>query len=153
LGQGFYITTIPRVKTHQRTDFSPSFEGWPRPTKPDNLAVQTASHSALEGDKGMRRLAIGLSLVLFLTACDSPILTNKYQLVASSDGNTYRLDKSSGKVWLINGNKIEEVATKNFQLTIGQRYMGADQYFFTYSGKGQFTEVKSFDDEMVQYYK
>jgi hypothetical protein len=101
----------------------------------------------------MMRLAIVLSLALFLTACDSPLSADKYQIVASPDGNTYRLDKSSGKVWLINGDKMEEVLMKDFRLTIGQRYQGADQYFFTYSGKGQFAEVKSFDDEMIKYYK
>jgi hypothetical protein len=80
-------------------------------------------------------------------------VVDKYQIVASPDGNTYRLDKSSGKVCLINGDKMKEVSTEDFRLTIGQRYQGDDGYFFIYSGKGQFTEVKSLNDVLNEGWK
>lgn len=101
----------------------------------------------------MKYLTIVLSLTLFLTACDSLPSRDRYQIVAPSDGNAYRLDKSNGNVWMIKGNTMEEVSTKNLRLTIGQRYTGADGYSFTYSGKGQFTEIKSLDEEMKKFWK
>ena len=101
----------------------------------------------------MRYLTAVLSVVLLLTACNDLPSGNKYQLVASSDGNVYRLDKSNGEVWIIQDNTMEEVSTKSLRLTISQRYTGVDGYSFTYSGKGTFSEVKSFDEEMKKYWK
>lgn len=94
----------------------------------------------------MRHLAIVLLIGLFLTACDNLTSRDKYQIVTSTDGNTYRLDKSSGDVWLIKGDLMEKVHGRDFRLKIGQRYVGEDVYSFTYLGKGQVGEIKTLDD-------
>jgi hypothetical protein len=62
-------------------------------------------------------------------------------MLASADGNSYRLDKSSGKIWLIKGNTMEEVRMKDFRLIIGERYQGADGYSFKYLGTGHVGEI------------
>lgn len=90
----------------------------------------------------MKQLAIVLPLVLCLFACNSLTLGDKYQIVASQNGNVYRLEKTSGKVWLIKGNTMEEVSMQDFKLIVRQRYKGADGYSFVYLGKGRFAEIQ-----------
>lgn len=94
----------------------------------------------------MIKMAIFLFVVLFLTACNNLISQDKYQIASSSDGNVYRVDKSSGDIWLIKGESMEKVQAKDLRLKIGQRYVGEDAYSFTYLGKGQIGEIKTFDD-------
>jgi hypothetical protein len=94
----------------------------------------------------MRHFAIVLLTALFLSACNDLTSHDKYQLVASTDGNAYRLDKSSGEVWLIKGNTMEKLQMKDFRLKVGQRYVGEDLYSFTYLGKGHVDEIKTLDD-------
>lgn len=94
----------------------------------------------------MKRLAIVLFITLFVTACNDPISRDKYQISTSTDGNVYRLDKSSGDMWLIKGESMEKIQVKDFRLKIGQRYIGEDTYSFTYLGKGQIGDIKTLDD-------
>lgn len=94
----------------------------------------------------MRHFVIFISIALILTACNNITSRDKYQIATSTDGNVYRLDKSSGEVWLIRNNTMEKLQTKGFRLKIGQRYVGEDVYSFTYLGKGQVGEIKTLDD-------
>ncbi len=94
----------------------------------------------------MRYFVVFLLTALFLTACDNLTSRDKYQIATSTDGNVYRLDKASGEVWLIKGNTMEKLQTKDFTLKIGYRYVGEDVYSFTYLGKGQIGEIKTLDD-------
>jgi hypothetical protein len=94
----------------------------------------------------MKSLTVVLLVALFLTACNNFISQNKYQITTSTDGNIYRLDKASGEVWLIKGNTMEKLHTKDFRFKIGQRYVGEDGYSFTYLGKGQVGEIKTLKD-------
>jgi hypothetical protein len=88
-------------------------------------------------------LLIALLLIMPLREC---IAQDKYQIVTSSDGHVYRLDKASGEVWLIKGSSMEKVQEKDLRLKIGNRYMGEDLYSFTYLGKGQLGEITTLDD-------
>lgn len=88
---------------------------------------------------------------LFLFSCNNLTIDDKYEIATSADGSAYRMEKSTGKVWLISGNTMEEIQLKHLRLSIGHRYKGADGYSFTYSGKGKFTDIKSFDEEMEKY--
>jgi hypothetical protein len=94
----------------------------------------------------MRHIFLFVFLALLLSGCNNFWASEKYQVLASSDGNTYRLDKSSGEVWLIKGGSMEKVPPKDFRLKIGQRYIAEDIYSFTYLGKGQIGDVKSIGD-------
>jgi hypothetical protein len=94
----------------------------------------------------MRNLAVVLLVIVFVTACNDFISREKYQIATSTDGNVYRLDKSSGEVWLIKENSMEKVQIKDLRLKIGHRYVGEDVYSFTYLGKGQIGDVKTLDD-------
>jgi hypothetical protein len=94
----------------------------------------------------MKILPIVLLVALCLTACNDFIPKDKYQIATSTDGNVYRLDKSSGEVWLIKNNTMEKLQAKDLRLQIGQRYVGEDLYSFTYLGKGQVGEMKTLDD-------
>jgi len=69
-------------------------------------------------------------------------------LASSTDGNVYRLDRLSGEVWLIKNNTMEKLQTRDFRLRLGQRYVGEDDYSFTYLGKGQIGEMKALDDPL-----
>ncbi len=88
-------------------------------------------------------LLIGLSLGIPFSEC---IAQDKYQIATSSDGNVYRMDKTSGEVWLIKAGSMEKVQGRDFRLKIGNRYVGEDLYSFTYLGKGQLGEIKTLDD-------
>lgn len=89
----------------------------------------------------MRSFTLTLLIVLFLSSCNNFTSIDKYQLIASADGNSYRLDKTSGKIWMIKGNTMVEVQMTDLKLTIGERYKGADGYSFKYLGKGQVGEI------------
>ena len=93
----------------------------------------------------MRCFVAFLLIAFCLTACDNLTSRDKYQIATSTDGNVYRLEKASGEVWLIKGNTMEKVQTKDFRLKIGHRYVGEDVYSFTYLGKGQTGEIKTLD--------
>lgn len=90
----------------------------------------------------MKNVLIGLLAILFLCACNITN-TDKYQVVTSTDGAVYRLDKSSGKVWLIRGDKMDKIREYDFLLRIGNRYVCEDFYSFTYLGKGEVGDIKA----------
>jgi hypothetical protein len=94
----------------------------------------------------MSNMALALMVALVLSACNNFTSHDKYQIATSTDGNVYRLDKSSGEVWLIRADSMEKVQGKDFRLKIGHRYVGEDAYSFTYLGKGQLGEIKTLDD-------
>jgi hypothetical protein len=94
----------------------------------------------------MKSLTVILLVALFLPACNNLSSQDTYQIAASTDGSVYRLDKSSGDVWLIKGDLMEKVQGKDFRLKIGHRYIGEDLYSFSYLGKGQIGEIKTLDD-------
>jgi hypothetical protein len=64
----------------------------------------------------MKSITIILS-VLLLYGCSDFRLSEKYQLSASQDGNVYRLDKTSGEVWLIKGNTMQKVLAEPEDIT------------------------------------
>jgi hypothetical protein len=64
----------------------------------------------------MKSLTIILS-VLLLYGCSDFRLSEKYQLTASQDGNVYRLDKTSGEVWLLKGNTMQKVLVEPEDIT------------------------------------
>ena len=99
-----------------------------------------------KGKDAMRYLVIVFLFISFFASCDNFISQDKYQIAASTDGNIYRLDKSSGEIWLIKGNFMEKVRMKYFRLKIGRKYVGEDGYSFTYLGKGQVGAIKTLDD-------
>ena len=94
----------------------------------------------------MRHFIIFISIALLLTACNNLTSRDKYQIVASTDGNVYRLNKASGEILQIRGNTMERLQTKYFRLKIGHRYVGEDVYSFTYLGKGLVGEIKTLSD-------
>ncbi len=63
--------------------------------------------------------------------------------VASTDGSVYRLDKSSGEVWLIRGDKMDKIREYDFLLRVGNRYICEDFYSFVYLGKGEVGDIKA----------
>jgi hypothetical protein len=87
------------------------------------------------------------SIVFFLCSCSDG---GKYQMVTASDGNVYRLDKSSGEIWLVKGNAVQKLPAKDFYLKIGQRYIGEDIYSFAYMGKGIVGDIKTLDNNMIE---
>ena len=94
----------------------------------------------------MSKMVLALIVALVLSACNNFPSHDKYQLATSTDGNVYRLDKSSGEVWLIRTDSMEKVQGKDFRLKISHRYVGEDGYSFTYLGKGQVGEIRTLDD-------
>jgi len=97
-----------------------------------------------------------LCLILFLSACgqvEKTKIVDKYQLISGKDGNVYRLDKSSGEVWIIRESTMERVESKPLRIRTGQRYTGDDDYSFTYVGKGQVGDVKTLGEELGRYWK
>jgi hypothetical protein len=87
-----------------------------------------------------------LIALLLIMPFSRSMAQDKYQIVTSSEGNVYRMDKASGEVWLIKGRSMEKLQEKDFRLKIGNRYIGEDLYSFTYLGKGQVGEIKTLDD-------
>lgn len=73
---------------------------------------------------------------------DRPQDKQKYQLTASSDGKVYRMDNTSGDIWLIDGNDIKKVGAREFILRVGKTYEAEDAYSLTYVGNGQMGGVK-----------
>lgn len=95
----------------------------------------------------MRSLPVLIILFAFgLSASNNSIASESYQMVTSTDGNIYRLDKGSGDLWLIKGTSMEKVMIKDFRVKIGQRYIAEDTYSFKYIGKGQVGDIKSIGD-------
>ena len=100
----------------------------------------------------MRYLALVTFILLIFVGCNTQTAIDKYQIIASPDGNVYRLDKSSGEVWLIKDGTMEEIQAKSFRLKINQHYIAEDLYSFVYLGKGQLGDVKTLDDIMKKKY-
>lgn len=94
----------------------------------------------------MRSSLFFAALALSLGGCNNFGICDKYQLLTSTDGNAYRIDKESGEVWLIKGGSMEKIISKDFRLKIGQRYIADDTYSFIYLGKGSVGDIKSIDD-------
>jgi len=103
-----------------------------------------------------------LLILLILFGCNNPQPANnappvnnttpaeKYQLVASQNGNVYRLDKTSGEVWMIKDSIMQQVGTEQYRLKVNQQYIGEDLYIFTYLGKGQLGKIKTIDDFRIE---
>lgn len=87
----------------------------------------------------MKYIIMILLSAFLLCACSE----GKYQIVTAPDGNKYRLDTSSGEVYVIRGNAVEKLPAKDFYLKIGQRYTGEDMFSFTYLGKGKIGDIKT----------
>lgn len=97
----------------------------------------------------MRHFIIVTIICLVLGTSSYCLAADKFQLVTSPDGNVYRMDSTSGEVWIIKGDSMERVQSKEFRIKIGQQYMGEDLYSFKYMGKGQLGEVKTLDDFFI----
>jgi hypothetical protein len=65
----------------------------------------------------MKSLVVALSLLLF-AGCQNFQLQDRYQLVSSSDGKVYRLDKKSGEIALVTPNGIRIIGAFNDPLGI-----------------------------------
>jgi hypothetical protein len=99
----------------------------------------------MEVVREMRKTMFFIAVAVFLlSACDVTSV-GRYQIAASPNGDTYRLDKTTGEVWLIKSNTAEKIQMVDFRLKVGQRYIGEDTYSFTYLGKGQTGDIKTLD--------
>lgn len=94
----------------------------------------------------MRFVASAICLFILLAGCNGTQPIEKYQMVASPNGTVYRLDKTSGEVWVIKDSIMQEVHITRIGLKVNQRYTGEDLYSFTYLGKGLFGEIKTLDE-------
>jgi hypothetical protein len=91
-------------------------------------------------------MKIVIVLFLFLTVCGCGIVgsgegfrTDRYQLVASSDGKVYRLDKKTGEVSTIDGNSIRSIGNSDqTNLVVGMFYKTEEGKLMRYAGKGNF---------------
>jgi hypothetical protein len=75
------------------------------------------------------------------TANQSVVMNDKYQLVPSSDGNVYRLDKFSGEIWLIKGKSMGRVLKNNYTINVGDTLQDENGWSFTYLGNGKFGDI------------
>ena len=85
----------------------------------------------------------GLSTGGTTTTANPAVVTNdKYQLIPSSDGNVYRLDRFSGEIWLVKGKSMEPVFKALVTIKVGESYHDESGYSFTYLGKGKVDDIQ-----------
>ncbi len=83
-------------------------------------------------------------VAILLSACASSdpksrSAPDSFQLLTSQDGKTYRIDRGTGRTWLLDGAGFREVAETSMpQLVVGKIYRGEDgKATFRYAGLGQ----------------
>ena len=94
----------------------------------------------------MKLIPLTITLVLILIGCENNEIINRFQIISSSEGSMYRLNKSTGEIWSIHEATMEKVKEEKFRIKVGERYICEDTYSFVYKGKGKIGNVKSLDD-------
>jgi len=94
----------------------------------------------------MKLIPLTVTLVLLLIGCGNNEVIDGYQIISSSKGNIYRLNKSTGEIWYIHEATMKKVKEEKFRLKVSERYLCEDGYSFVYKGKGQVRDIKSLED-------
>lgn len=96
------------------------------------------------------RKTIIVSLLLMLSISGSAIASSKYQIISSTNGNVYRLNKETGEIFVVADQRLlkvkEEIRTKIY---IGESFETEEGEVYDYRGKGKFElkPLSSFTDE------
>lgn len=101
----------------------------------------------------MKRLLFLIMLSGFIISCTRFYPNQQYQLVASTDGRVYRLNKTSGEVWLIEPEGTKKLAEEGLiTLKASTYYKTEDGGVVRYLGKGKFEPPKPFSEYMRDKY-
>lgn len=98
----------------------------------------------------MKIAVVAVCCAFILSACDRLSIGGKFEMTLSTNGEFYLLNKTSGEVWVLEGGTLSAIERSDFQLKKGRKYSGADGYFFTYAGKGEFKDVSSLKDYFIE---
>ena len=83
-----------------------------------------------------------VTAMLALSACDRGWSSQRYELVAASDGKVYRIDSQSGTVHYVTSEKMLALNDGLPTLHVGEYYQMADadgnSKYLKYLGNGQF---------------
>ena len=84
-----------------------------------------------------------LGAVILLSGCSKLESFDRYELVASTHGYVYRLDKKTGDVSIIEEDTIRKVSEGRIRnLLVGSRFKTEDGNMIRYAGKGKFEPDK-----------
>jgi cupin superfamily acireductone dioxygenase involved in methionine salvage len=88
----------------------------------------------------MRYLLITLMAITFVGCSDTWICSgNKYQIMASTDGNVYRLDGKTGEVMIISKGTMHKISqSEQTLLVVNGLYKTEDGEIILYLGKSKF---------------
>ena len=94
-------------------------------------------HQALK--KNIKTIFIVLSVISILSGCNDFGMYNRYQLVASSDGHVYRLDRKNGDISIVDQNTIRKISDSDeVNLVVGLFYKTEGGKIMKYVGNGKF---------------
>jgi len=80
-------------------------------------------------------LMLAMVLGLLVSGCgDIAAKKDKFQLIASSDGKIYRIDKENGKVSVIENGELKEIKEGRQTLKVGEFYTTEDGKVVKYIG-------------------
>jgi hypothetical protein len=97
-------------------------------------------------ESAMKLIPVTVILVLILIGCENNEVIDRFQIISSSEGSMYRLNKSTGEIWYIHEATMKKVEGEKFRLKVNERYICEDGYNFVYKGKGQIGDIKSLND-------
>ena len=74
----------------------------------------------------MKLIPLTVTLVLLVIGCGNNKVNDGFQIISSSKGNMYRLNKSTGEIWYIHEATIKKVKEEKLRLNVGERYICED---------------------------
>ena len=99
-------------------------------------------------------LVLVILAVLMFVGCEN-LKEEKFQLIASSDGSVYRLNKKDGSVSVIQNGQISEIMIGRIKLEVGKLYEAEDGRMVKYIGKKEVkvwnASTKKFDRVLYDY--
>ncbi len=101
----------------------------------------------------MKQLLFLIILSGLIISCTRFYPSEQYQLVASTDGRVYRLNKVSGELWLVEKEGTKKITEQGMiMLEAGNHYKIEDGGVVRYLGKGKFEPPKSSSEHMREKY-
>ncbi len=104
-----------------------------------NLVKRNTEHFTTRRNQS---LPVALSMIFFLSGCDYVSTQQRHTLFNASSGDTYKIDHSSGKVFLLTNDREIQLRSSTPVLKVGFYYEMEDaengKKYLKYLGNGKF---------------